>query len=1110
MTRSCWFSILFLIAVCFVLADSARAQTVATISGNVTDASNATVSGAQVMARNQDTSLSRSVLTDQEGHYVIALLPIGHYTIRVSASGFKTAENKDVTLEVQQSLVLDIRLQLASVQSEVNVVAAAPEIQVQRTDGSISQTIHTEQVSELPLNGRDFVQLAWLGTGTVKQQRPGNFLNQGGSSEVSFRASVALSSQGMRENANDWLYDGVDDNELTAGGVGFLPSIDAINEFKVMTYNFSAQYGSRAGTTVLVSSKSGTNSMHGSVFEFLRNDVLDARNAFDGAKKGKYNQNEYGAALGGPLIKDKTFYFMDFQVNTIRQGLTSINTVPTLLQRQGNFTELFGGVAQANIFDPNSTVVDPVTGKLTRTAFVNKTIPAGRIDPIAQQLINLLPLPNIAGAAVNNYRTNPVKSLDDAQWDVRVDHELTGKDHIFGRFSWDNANQFLPDGLPGFGSPGAFNSNQSFIAHARHIALSESHIFSSSLVNQFTAGYNRDFNYISSFGTGSNESQKVGIPGANLGSPETSGLTQISITGFAGLGDRQFSPFQGGTNVYHYFDTLNWVHGQHTLAFGFEFRAMQENTLGDNAFAGTFTFNRLFTAAFTAAGVLDPTSASGNAVASFLLGLPASGGRNDEVGGAIRGRRWKEYREFVADTWAVNQHLSLDLGLAYAYTTPISEAANRFSNLDFVTGQIFVAGQGASGTVGVKPDRSNVEPRFGFAWSPWSTKNTVIRGGYGIYHDVGATGGTTGLYQNPPYAAAYAFTSNSIAAVRTLATGFPPNSQPQNPATYAGVWHVIDTNFQQGLVQQWNLNVQHSFPSSLLLTVAYTGTHGTRLSRKNINLNSAPPNTVGNDPAALRKYPQFNQIQDTISDGWLTYESLQIKAERRAAKGLYLLAGYTYSKAQSNGLRQEITGDPGINYFPFIPAGNSDRGLASTDLRNNFTFSYLYDLPFGRGQRFLSNLHGVGQAILGDWEFNGITVAHSGFGLGFSMGTSASGTSFGNRPNVVSGCDPYASSLSSKAWFNPACFSAPAAGVLGNSPRTMLYGPGQVNFDMAFSKNFVVTEKLRAQFRSEFFNIFNHTQFATPATAFGLGTFGTITSTVNPSRQIQFALKFLF
>ncbi len=1111
MTRSSWFPILFLSALFFVAAGSARAQTVATISGTVTDASNATVSAAQVTARNQDTSLSRSVLTDQEGHYAIALLPIGHYTIQVTASGFKKAENKDVTLEVGQSLVLDIRLQLASVQSEVNVVAAAPEIQVQRTDGSISQIIHTEQVSELPLNGRDFVQLAWLGTGTVKQQRPGNFLNSGGSSEVSFRASVALSSQGMRENANDWLYDGVDDNELTAGGVGFLPSIDAINEFKVMTYNFSAQYGSRAGTTVLVSSKSGTNSMHGSVFEFLRNDVLDARNAFDGAQKGKYNQNEYGASLGGPLIKDKTFYFLDFQVNSIRQGLTLINTVPTALQRQGIFTETFGGAAQPTVYDPNSTTTNPATGKLTRTAFSNNTIPTGRIDPIAQQLINFLPLPNIAGASVNNFRSIPVKSLDDAQWDVRVDHSLTGKDHIFGRFSWDNANQFLPDGLPGFGSPGAFTSNQSFITHARHIALSESHIFSPNLVNQFTVGYNRDFNYISSFGTGSNEAQKLGIPGANLGTPETSGLTQISITGFAGLGDRQFSPFQGGTNVFHYLDTLNWVHGQHTFAFGFEFRAMQENTVGDNSFAGSFSFNRLFTAAFTPAGVLDPTSASGNAVASFLLGLPASGGRNDEIGGATRGRRWKEYREFVADTWAVNQHLSLDLGLAYAYTTPLSEAANRFANLDFVTGKIFVAGQGSSGTVGVNSDWTNVEPRLGFAWSPWSTKNTVIRGGYGMYHDVGATGGTTGMYQNPPYASAYAFTSNSITAVRTLATGFPPNNQPQNPATYSGIWHVIDTNFQQGLVQQWNLNVQHAFPSSLLLTVAYTGTHGTRLSRKNIDLNTAPPNTVGNDPASLRPYPQFNQIQDTISDGWLTYESLQIKAERRAAKGLYLLAGYTYSKAQSNGLRQEITGDPGINYFPFTAPGNDDdRGLASTDLRNNFTFSYLYDLPFGRGQKFLSNLHGVGQAILGDWEFNGITVVHSGFGLGFSMGTSASGTSFGNRPNIVAGCDPYAASESSKAWFNPACFSAPAVGVLGNAPRTMLYGPGQVNFDMAFSKNLVITERLRAQFRSEFFNIFNHTQFATPATGFGLGTFGTITSTVNSSRQIQFALKFLF
>jgi len=1082
-----------------------HAQAVATISGTVLDSSGASVSGAEVTAHNEQTSQERVVTADTQGHYVISLLPIGRYTVSVSSSGFRKTENTGVLLEVGQSLTLDFKLELASVSQQVEVTGEVSEVQVERTDGSIAQVIHTEQVSELPLNGRDFVQLAFLGSGTVKQQRPGNFLNSGGTSEVSFRGSVALSSQGMRENANDWLYDGIDNNELTAGGVGFLPSIDAINEFKVMTYNFSAQYGSRAGTTVLVSSKAGSNSLHGTAFEFLRNDALDSRNYFDGAKKGKYIQNEFGASLGGPVKKDNTFFFLDFQVNSIRQGLTILNTVPTALERQGIFTETFGAASAPIIYNPLAA---------GRPAFPNNRIPQGMINSIAQALLNFLPLPTVPNSISNNYLSNPVKTLDDAQWDARLDHNFSNSDHVFARFSWDNANQTLPDGLPGFGSPGSFNSNQFFTTHARNVAISETHLFSSNLVNQFTVGYNRDFNYITSFGYGSNESAKLGIPGANLGNIETSELTTITITGFAGMGDRGFSPFQGGTNVYHYLDSLNWVHGQHSFTFGAEFRAMQENTLGDTSFAGLFGFNKLFTSSGTGPGATPgvPAQSGGNAVASFLLGLPANGSRNDELDGYKRGRRWKETRGFVEDVWSVNHQLSLQLGLAYAVTTPLSEAHNRFANLDFVTQKIYVAGQGGGPNVGVQTDWSNVEPRIGFAWSPTRLPDTVIRGGYGMYHDIGATGGTTGPYENPPYANAYSFLSDSNTPIRTLSTGFPPNNTPQDPNTYVGTWHSIATNFQQGLVQQWNLDVQHQLPQSVLFTIAYTGTHGTRLSQKNVDLNSAPPNTVGSDPVALRPYPNRGQILETYSGGWLEYQSMQIKAEKRTAKGLYVLAAYTYSKALSNGLRQEITGDPGVNYFPFRPFPNADKGLASTDLRNNFTVSFLYNLPFGRGERFMRGLQGPAQLILGGWALNGIAILHSGFALGETMGTNQSGITTGNRPNIVPGCKA-ASNPTPKQWFNMACFSAPLPGVLGNAPRSYFYGPGQANLDLSLYKSAAVTERLNVQFRSEFFNILNHTELATPATtatAFGLPTFGTITSTVNSSRQIQFALKFLF
>ncbi|MBA2305817.1 MAG: carboxypeptidase regulatory-like domain-containing protein, partial [Acidobacteria bacterium] len=365
------------------------AQSVGTISGTVSDGSGGVVPGAVVIARNQGTSAQREALTDGSGRYALPLLPIGTYAVTVTMSGFRTEEKTAVNLEVEQSLSLDFTLQVSAVNAEVTVSSTVADVVLQRSDASLGQLINAQQVAELPLNGRNFVQLALLGPGTVAG-RAGSFLAQGPSSEVSYRGSMSVSAQGMRENANDWLFDGIDNNELTAGGVGILPSIDAIREFKVLTHNYDAQYGSRGGTTVLVSSKSGENSFHGTVFEYFRNDALDARNFFDGPQKRKWRQNEYGFSQGGPIVRDKTFFFVDFQGNNIREGLTTLLTVPTALMHQGIFTESFPNAPAVDIYDPSSTRVDPATGVNVRTAFDNRTIPANRIDPIGKKLLDLL------------------------------------------------------------------------------------------------------------------------------------------------------------------------------------------------------------------------------------------------------------------------------------------------------------------------------------------------------------------------------------------------------------------------------------------------------------------------------------------------------------------------------------------------------------------------------------------------------------------------------------------------------------------------------------------------------------------------------------------------
>jgi hypothetical protein len=376
-----------------------------------------------------------------------------------------------------------------------------------------------------------------------------------------------------------------------------------------------------------------------------------------------------------------------------------------------------------------------------------------------------------------------------------------------------------------------------------------------------------------------------------------------------------------------------------------------------------------------------------------------------------------------------------------------------------------------------------------------------VRGGYGIYHDVSAMGGSTGPYQNPPFANAYSFTSDNITPVRTLRTGFPDNSQPVDPANYRGDWTTIDTNFKQGRVQQWSLNVERMLPFSTVASIAYAGTYADRLFDKSRNLNTATPGP-GFNPAARRPYPQLQGIIAALSRGWMKYNSLQLRVERRSAGGFYLLGSYTYAKALTNGV-SGFGGDPGIVYYPVVLDDDIDVGSANTDLRHNFSLSTLYQLPIGSGERFLSNLKGLPQAILGGWSINAIFVAHTGYPLGMSMSSNQSGTAFGNRPDRV--CDGKLDNPTVERWFDTSCFAAPAPGVLGNAARTTLFGPGRWNADLALAKKFD-----KFQFRAEIFNVFNNAQFQTPGTVVGAPNFGVIQSTVKGPRQVQLALKYVF
>jgi hypothetical protein len=1112
----------------------AHAQTTGTISGFISDSGGAAIVGASVTLTEEQTGASRAFHTGDTGHFEANLLPVGQYTLDVKAAGFQEQRRTGIILEAQASPQISITMAPASVEQTVTV--STEQAELEKTDATLGQTIHSAEVADLPLNGRDFVQLALLTPGTAVGQQPTDFFSgtPESSSEVSIRGSYSLSVGGSRENATDWLLDGVDNNELTAGGIAILPSIDALAEFNVLTYNYSTRYGSRAGPTVLLTTKSGTNQFHGTLFDFLRNTDLNAYNyTFPGTTptRAEYIQNQFGGSVGGPIIKNKTFFFFDYQGTRNVQGIPSFAQVPTMLERQGNFTENFAasdGLPQ-NIYDPYTPNRTQFGFEPGGSGTANVMTPAEINTPsglIAQKMLSYFPTPNVADAngVYLFYYSVPRRTLTDNEFDFRIDHKFRDADQVFARFSRDQAHVFNPSGLPDFGSqPFGYASNQNLEDHGRNVALSETHIFSSSKVNQATVGYNRIFNHILSYGDGTNWNDQLGIPNANVGTFLSTGLlnTQFS-NGYWGLGDRGFSPFQGGSQFYHYVDDFEWVHGAHSLSMGGEMRFMQMNIMGTAFPMGEMSFDNNWTANSSLA------YNTGNPIASFLLGLPASGEHDNAYDGIISGRRWKMFRSYLQDNWTVSKNLTVQLGFAYNYTTPVVEAANRLSNFDVATGTLLVAGKnGVNSAAGVQKYWKDFEPRVGFAYSPFSDKN-VIRGGYSITHDSGWNLGSRGLTLNPPFYSPYTFesadTGQALLGTSTLAGGFPNPSTAYEPGTTAaslsGVVYGENLNFHPGTVQQFNFGGQRQLPGNVILTAAYVGSRSSHLQTMDWNFDSAPPNTVGADPQSLRPFPtsQITDIDEILDRGLARYDSLQVKAEKTARNGLYVLVSYTYSKGFDNGLMDDLGSMTGADYYPFTTSDGStplpphvDKGLSDINETNNFAASMDYQLPFGKGQRFGSGASGVLEQLAGNWQFNLISHMTSGVPLGIEAGNYAAGIDYATnfvRPNQS--CNGKLSHQSVTEFFNTSCFPDPAPGTLGLASRTPLSGPNFINFDASLFKDFVIREGTRLQFRTETFNVFNHPQFALPGNTTDSPFFGVITSTVNNPRLIQFALKLLF
>jgi hypothetical protein len=1192
---------LLLVVACIlalVISPAVHGQATGSFSGNVVDKSGSVVPGATVVATSQGTGLARDTKTDNAGHYLIPLLPVGTYTVRVDAASFQSAESRDLHLQVDEARELDFSLVPATVVTTVAVSGEA--VAVETANPSLGQVITAQEVSQLPLNGRDFVQLATLTAGATAETNPNSFFTSGSDSEVAARGSFSLSVGGSRPNSTDWLLDGVDNNELTAGGIGVFSSIDDIQEFKVLTYTYSAEYGTRAGPTVLVTTKSGTNEIHGSLFEFVRNTDLDAKSYFATSAE-KFNLNQFGGSIGGPIRKNKTFLFVDGEQKYQRHGIAFTGLVPSLAMRTGDFSsDAFGNpVSGLAIANPNmiGASADPTVypnvyfqcngqgnplpsnsdGSQPQGTPCNK-IPSSLIDPIGQAMLNIYPanLVNAGNSASGyNYVNEPVRTLNETKFDLRLDHTLTSKDNLFGRFSYDQATSFVPGGAPGLAEANAFGSNENLTNHGRNIGIGWNHVFSPRALNQATLGYDRIFNYIASTGNYSCESAKLGIAGADLGcsaggtsnssAPFSEGLVSTQFTsGYWALGDRGYSPFQGGTNIYSFKDDLDLILGRHEVHTGLDLRANQMNV-------GTAAFGAGFWLVGTVGNFTGLGSAPGNPEADLLMGLPGGAIHDQTYDGAVTGRRWNIIRPFVEDDWRVIPSLTLNLGLAWDLTTPITEVHDRMA--DYIPsatgGQLLIAGKnGVSRSAGIDMFWGAYEPRVGLTWKVRGSDKTVLRLGFGIYHDSSWNQGAQGLWQNPPnlgesdtFIGSFSCISQAsycaatlggpVYGVATTSGGFPLLPTPQDVTSFTGTYAYQPTNFQPGRVHQYNVNVERQLPGNVLLTAGYAGSVGGHVlvigNALNVNSPSAcgavsgytigcmsggAPYAYTNSFTFYNNDQNFNTVLLYGDVGKTHYNSMQIKAETKTPKyGLYALAAYTYSRTYDNGLSDGLGSELSAPYFPLPNWQNLDWSLSQINLDQSFTGSVIYDLPFGKGRMFGSNWNDLTNTLLGGIQLTLIERISSGFPVPLIDSNNTSGTTFNsggdsynfNRPDQVSGCNPYSADHGKHQWINRSCFAAPQAqvfnssgalivpGKLGNAPRVPVVGPDFVNSDFSLIKQFNLPRReMGLNFRAEFFNLFNHAQYGMPVNDFNAPGFGAVNSTVNNPRLVQLALKLSF
>jgi len=1051
----------------FMLIASTRwafpVTTTGAILGTVFDPAGAAVPGAQVLITNTATGHTRTFTTDSTGGYEVLDLQPSPYSITVKASGFKTKEITGIVLEVDQKARVDMMLEVGAVSEKIEVSGSAPLVNTE--NASMGTVITNTRVVSLPLNGRSFVTLAQLvpgantGFGTVNWE------------------GVGLSVNGQRGEDNNFMLDGVDNNVQTVGSQDLSISIDAIQEFKVQASNYSAESGRAGGALISVATKSGTNELHGTLFEFHRDNHLQARNYFDASQPGLYIQNQFGGSIGGPVVlphvyngKQRTFFFFDTELLRYRQASPILASVPPLPFRTGDFSSL------------PTPIIDPSTGR----QFANNTIPPNQISPIAQKVLALWPNPNMPDQfSLPNFFRGGRNMNNDTQWTARVDQQLGGKDSLFGRFSLRNQLSSYPGFSPVAGGGQGENP-------VRNLAINETHIFSPTAVNEFRAGYNRrqTNTLIESSSIGHNYAQDLGLP-IITNRPTDFGWPQFRISPYDTGGDDNIDPRLRLDQAAQLIDNFTVIRGKHTVKTGIEVRRTYLYDSVAQFRRGVYTFSSdMFT---------------GNAFANFLLGLPANTLiSNPPLNNYIH---YTDLDPYVQDDWKLSRRLTLDAGLRWSYIEPWTEKYNHDTSYDPATGQLIRLGQAGYPRGLYYTNWTNLAPRFGFAYRPSAGGKTVLRGGYGLFYVVQQGNPPFDQSQNPPYGGygLQYFANINDPTVLTLSNPFPgvgTATTPQFPQLF-----VLDLHNKDGYSQQWDFTAQRELGKNWVVEAAYVGTTGTHLlMRPDIN---QPTPGLG-DPQTRRPNSDFGRIYYNSCQASSNYHSLQMRVERRFAAGFSILSAYTFSKAIDN---DDLAWQIPQNSYDL----RAERSLSNFDIRHRFVTSYLYELPVGPGKKYAASApKGVTKLIEG-WKVAGITV--------FSSGPPSTPVLPYDNPNVgyefsVARPDRIGNgTLTNRSWhayWDKGAFVAPAPYSFGNGGRNILIGPGINNWDIGLLKDTRIKEGQDLEFRAEFFDAFNHPQmsnfpnstFDPTATPYG-GTFGEVTS-YNPPRIIQLGLKYIF